>query len=273
MYKKIIKSALNYTRPLLIGRLYYEDKYVANDISSMIVINKNGDILTTARNADIFIQTAEYNEIYPPILKEIEEAKPKNRIKLEKKYGINKDTIVGLNNIIIDIANNPGKLKIVKHAYLDLAIFSIENNTDLLVDEFPIFAKNKIDAGDSICSVGFALPEYKAFTYDKDNYNLKSTYEFMNFPVFPSEGIMCRNIADKENIVSMFEMSNTVFTGQEGGPILDKNNHLVGMIAGFRVINDAGVLSKIGIAINKDEIIKFLNENNIEYEVEKWKRS
>lgn len=269
MKTNIIQNAIKYTRPLLVGRLFYENKDVSNDILSLIVINKNGDFITTANNADIFIQSGEYNEIYPPILKEIANAKRKN--KLEEKYGIKNNTIVGLSNMIIDVAEKPGKLKITKHPYLDLALVQVGNKEKILVDNYPIFASKTLNVGDEAWSVGFALPEYKAFAYDEENYKIKSTYEFMNFPTFTSAGIVCRNIADKENCISMFEMTNLIFTGQEGGPVIDKKGNLQGMIIGFRIINDAGVLSKIGVAINKDEIMKFLDDNKIEYEVENEK--
>ena len=157
MYKNAIKKSLEYVRPLLIGRLFY-DKYLANDISTLMVLNENGDILTTARNAEVLIASNDYNETYPAILKEISEEKPKNIPKLEKKYGINKDTIVGMENILIDIANNPGKLKIIKHPYLDMAIVSIENRESLLVKKFPKFARKKLEPGEDICTLGFAFP-------------------------------------------------------------------------------------------------------------------
>lgn len=272
MYKNVIKKALEYTRPFLIGRLFYGDKFVSNDISTMIVLNKNGDILTTAHNAEILVSTSDYNDTFPPILKEISEAKPKNIPKIEKKYGIEKNTIVGMQNILIDIADNPGKLKITNHPYLDLAIISIENKENLLVNNFPVFAKNNLEPGNEICTLGFAFPEYKAFKYDEESFKIKSNYEFMNFPIFPTNGIICRNIADKENKISMFEMTNIIATGQEGGPVLDKKGHLNGMILGFKVVSDYGWPIKIGIGINIKTIKDFLNSNNIEYEVEEWKR-
>ena len=268
MYKKVIKNALEYVRPFLIGRLYYENKFIENDISTMIVLNKNGDILTTAKNADIFLACNEYNETYPSILKEISETKTKNIKKIEEKYGINKDTIIGMHNILIDIADKPGKLEIIKHPYLDLAIIKIENKKDLLVHKFPKFAKNKLDPGENICALGFAFPEYKAFKYDEEKFKLVSHYEFMNFPIFPTEGMMQRNIADKEDNISMLEMSNLIVPGMEGGPILNQNGYICGIIAGFRVIKDIGGLIRLGIAINNIEIMRFLKDNNIDYEVE-----
>ena len=271
MFKNSIKDSLNYLRPFLIGRLIYENKHIVNDLSTMMVLNKNGDILTTAKNADIFINCKEYNETFPPILKEISEAKPKNIPKIEKKYGIEKNTVVGMHNIIIDIAENPGKLNIIKHPYLDLAIIQIENHDNLLVNKFPKFTSKKLSIGESICSVGFSFPEYEAFKYDEENYKIVSDFKFMNFPIFPTEGMIQRQIVDKEDNISMFEMSNIIVLGQEGGPVLNKKGLVCGMICGFRIAQDFAGSIRIGMAINNETIMKFLNEHNIEYEVENEK--
>ena len=265
MYKTAIKNALNYTRPLILGKLIYKNKNIINDISSLIVLNENGDILTTSRNADIFLACNEYNETYPKILKEIHEAKPRKTVEIEKKYGINENTIVGMHNTIIDIANNPGNLKIIKHPYLDMAVISIQNKDNILVRKYPKFSSINTEIGESICAVGFAFPEYKAFSYDEENFKIKSTYEFMNFPIFPSEGIMCRNISDKEENLSMFEMSNNIVKGLEGGPILNKKGLVVGMTLGHIIINDENGPVKLGMGVNTKTIIKFLNDNNIKY--------
>ncbi len=267
MFRKAIKESLNYIRPFLIGKLYYNN-IIANDITTLIVLNKNGDILTTSKNADIFSLCNDYNEIYPNIIKEIKEAKPRNIPKLEKKYGIDNNTIIDMKNILIDISDNPGKLKIIKHDNLDLAIISIENKDNILVKNYPKFSKNKPEVGTSVCTIGFAFPEYKAFTYDEENYNLKSKFDFMNFPIFPTDGIICRNIADSSDNISMFEMTNLIITGQEGGPVINKEGFIEGMIIGSKLSDDHGFKIKTGIAINNIEIMKFLDDNNIEYEVE-----
>ena len=271
MFKKAVKEALNYIRPFLIGRLIYKDKHISNDISTMIILNKNGDILTTAKNADIFTYSKEYNETFPPILKEISEAKPKNIPKIEKKYGLEPNTIVGMQNIIIDVAKNPGSLEIIKHPYLDLAIIHIKTYDKLLVDSIPKFAKKRLSIGESVCTIGFAYPEYEAFKYDNEKFKITSNYTFMNFPAFPTDGIIQRHIIDKENNISMYEMSNLIALGQEGGPVLNKKGLICGMICGFKAIQDFAGTIRIGIAINNEAIMKFLDEHNIKYEVENEK--
>lgn len=267
MFKNAIKNSINYTRPLLIGKLAYKNKNVSQEISTMIVLNKNGDILTTAHNADLILLSADYNETYPPILKDIKEAKPKNKKKIEKKYGIEEETIVGINTIIIDVVRNIKQLKIIKHPYLNLAVIQLENTNDTTIKTFPKFAKNIPSVGTSVCTVGFAFPEYQAFKYDEENFKIAPAYEIMNFPIFPSNGIICRNIADKKECITMFETNNIYIKGQEGGGIYTPDEQLIGMTIGYQNIHTNNNSLNLTLAINSETIMNFLDENKIEYEV------
>ena len=271
MFRNAIKNGLEYIRPLLTGKLIYKDKVIMNNLSTLIVLNKNGDILTTLNNAELFLIEDDNNEVYPNILKEIdEESSERKKRKLEEKYGIKDNSIVGIHNIIIDIAKNPGRLNIIKHPYLDLAIIKIEHNKNILVKNFPKFVSTPPEIGTSVCNLGFAFPEYKTFKYDQETHKITTTNEVMNFPVFPNEGIITRNIIDKENNLSMIETSNEVINGTQGGVLLNQDGNVLGMLAGTNIIkstlpNDDFTM-RLGITINSQTIIKFLKDNNIEFE-------
>ena len=276
MFRNAIKKGLQYIRPLITGKLIYKDKNIVNSLSTLIVLNKNGDILTTLTNAELFLIEDDNNEVFPNILNEIDNApKERQKKKIEEKYGIKDNSIVGIHNVIIDIAKNPGKLNIIKHPYLDLAIVKIENKKNILVDEFPKFVNKPIDIGTSVCNLGFAFPEYKTFEYDQESKRIISTNEVMNFPVFPTEGMITRNIIDKQNNLSMIETSNEVITGTQGGVLLNKDGNVLGMLAGTNIIKSTipgdDFNMRLGISINSQTIIKFLKDNDIEFEEVKWK--
>src|SRR5574344_2328350 len=250
MFIKGINKALNYIRPLATGHLYYRNKKIVSSISSLIVLNKNGDLLTTAHNADLFMIADEANEVYTPILKEMQNKSPREIKKIEKKYGINNDTLIGMHNILIDVAENPGKLKVIKHPYLDLAIIQIETKKEVLVDSFPTFLNQNGLIGTSICKIGFALPEYKTFYYDEKSLTLKTNNEFMNFPIFPLEGMITRNIADEKKNITMLEISSMLVPGQEGGALVDVNGNVLGMLLGNkRIISNDETDFRIDLAV------------------------
>ena len=64
MFRNAIKKGLQYIRPLITGKLIYKDKNIVNSLSTLIVLNKNGDILTTLTNAELFLIEDDNNEVF-----------------------------------------------------------------------------------------------------------------------------------------------------------------------------------------------------------------
>lgn len=267
MFKLAIKNATNYLRPIITGKLKYNSLNIENSIATLIVLNENGDILTTATNADLFIHAEEIKEVYPQILKEINNSSKKQIKKIEEKYGITNETIVALHNVIIDALKIDGKFNIIKHPYLDLAIIKCENASEIYVKEFPTF-NTTYEVGTSICNIGFAFPEYDTFIFDKENLCIKSHNKIMNFPIFPINGIITRNIADKNNEITMFETSISLFDGQNGGTVVNDKGEVLGMLVANKklYINKTDSIS-LAYAINSKTIIEFLNNNGIKINI------
>ena len=144
---------------------------------------------------------------------------------------------------------------------MNLAVIKFSNHENVLVKDFPKFNKN-YEIGQSTCTVGFAFPEYKAFTYDEEKRTLKSDFKVMNFPIFPVEGIITRNIFDTKENISMFELSSPVEDGMESAPVLNTNGEILGIALGNKKTGNR----TLSYAITSSTITKFLKENNIKYE-------
>lgn len=262
MYRKIISNSLSYTRPIIIGKKYYETEGIINDIKTCIVLNKNGDLLTTKDIAENFILSNETNEVFKDIFNEM---KQKNKKKIEKKYGITKESIISSNIQIIDVAEKINNLEIIFHKYLNLAIIKC-NNENLFIKNFPKFYKGNFYQGQSVVGIGFPFPEYDTFKYDNSNNTIIITGQNMNFPSFPITGILTRNILDEKQNLSQFEINHEIYPGMNGGPIVDMNNNIIGIMSSNKTImQNNNPIAKLGIIINSNEIIDFLKENNIEY--------
>ena len=85
MYKKACKKALNYIRPIIIGKKYYNNDTIINDIGTVIVLNKNGDILTTKELAENIYLSIDTNSVFKNIFLELKNKKIKEIKKIEKK--------------------------------------------------------------------------------------------------------------------------------------------------------------------------------------------
>ena len=270
MFSKAIEKGIKYTKPLLTGRMYYEKRRIVNGISSLIVLNAEGDILTCGHVADLFMIADETNEVFYPILAELQGKSNKEQAKIEKKYDIKPDTLVALHNIIVDIADNPGRLNIIKHPILDLAIIKLENKENVLIKDFPIFRTENALVGEMMCNLGFAFPEYDTFYYDENKNLVCTSNKIMNFPVFPLNGMITRHIIDPNQEITMFEISCPCLPGQSGGPILDEKGYICGIQAGTKRIssnynNDMPFDLDLGIGINVKAVTNFLDQHHIKY--------
>ena len=85
MYKKACKESLNYIRPIIIGKKYYNNDTIINDIGTVIVLNKNGDILTTKELAENIYLSIDTNSVFKNIFLELKNKKIKEIKKIEKK--------------------------------------------------------------------------------------------------------------------------------------------------------------------------------------------
>ncbi|MDD2505080.1 MAG: serine protease [Bacilli bacterium] len=270
MFIKSIEKALRYTKPFITGKVLYENREILNDINTLIVLNKNGDILTTARVADAFLAADDINEVFTEILNEMKLSNKKGITKIERKYDVTPKTIIKLHNILIDVAENPGKLTIIKHSYLDLAIIKLENTENVFVNNFPVFKTGIKKIGTSICNLGYAFPEYDAFKYNIEKEKINITNKTMNFPIFPSSGIITRNIADQNKEITMFETSVPALPGQNGGPVIDIDGNILGILIGTKRIatnftNDMLLNLDLGLAVDSNAIVNFLEKNQIKY--------
>ena len=71
MFKKAIKKNLNYTRPLFTGERLFNDTRVMSGISSFIILNDEGYLLTCKHVAEKVVQAHELEDKYREYLKDI----------------------------------------------------------------------------------------------------------------------------------------------------------------------------------------------------------
>ena len=103
-----------------------------------------------------------------------------------------------------------------------------------------------------------------------------------NFPLFPMDGIVTRHMIDEKGNPSMFEMRTPGIRGQSGGPIFSPEGIVYGIQSMTKQLDlnfdidgnvKRGIENKkvvytpfinLGIGVSSSEIIKFLDQNNIE---------
>ena len=106
MFKKAIKKNLNYTRPLFTGERLFNDTKVNSGISSFIILNDEGYILTCKHVAEKIIEAHELEEKYHKYLEEIKGKTVKELKELEKKYDYDENKLVQTRNVFMNCFEN-----------------------------------------------------------------------------------------------------------------------------------------------------------------------
>lgn len=280
MYKKSIKDNSKFLVPFIQGIKYYGSDEIEHVSGTMIILNENGDLLTCKHIANQFIVNDKLNNNYHILINEINNCKNKEELKqLEKKHNLKKDTVV-LSKI--DLPFKTSDIEIKFHKYLDVAVIRFKG-IKVKLDNYPVFSTKMPMQGQSVCKLGYAFPEYSLFEYSKEKNDIVlKENKISNFPLFPMDGIVTRHMIDEKGNPSMFEMSTPGIRGQSGGPIFSPEGIVYGIQSMTKQLDlnfdidgnvKRGIENKkvvytpfinLGIGVSSSEIIKFLDENNIE---------
>lgn len=281
MYKEAIKKNSQWTKPIYFVSRYFDSEIIYPSIATMIILNEDGWALTCKHVVNQWLNGNVVNDKYNDYKKEIKNKNEKR--KLIKKYNYNADSLVEQVTLFISVFDNSEIEKIVIHNELDLAMIKWKNFTHINISDFPVFTSKNIIPGQSICKLGYPFPEYSCFKYDKkkDKIVIDDIGNFVT-PLFPLDGMITRKIAINNKIVA-FETSTPGLKGQSGGPVFDFNGKLLGiqsMTAHLDLMFDIdsevtrgnrtrhvmeNQFLNVGICIDSNQIMRFLDDNNIKY--------
>lgn len=281
MFINAIKTNKEYTRPLYGGIKLLGSDNIISSISTYIVVNDEGWILTCKHVAEQIINSENLKDLFTEY-KTIQNEKELQRFK--QKYGITNDDIISQINIFVNTFEGGHISKIILSKDLDIALIKWEDFENISVTKYPKFSNSTPEIGQSVCKLGFAFIEDDYFYYDSTSKEIKKYKEKdLNVPFFPLDGIVTRhiNVSDKEN--GMFETSTPGIRGQSGGPIFDESGTILGMQSATRHLdlmfdingtckrglNIEEVHEKqfinLGIAISSKELTAFMDANNVKY--------
>ena len=284
MFKEAIKKNLNYTRPLFTGERLFNDTKVNSGISSFIVLNDEGYVLTCKHVAEKVVMAHQLEDKYQKYLKEMDGKTIKELKELEKKYSYDENEMVQMKNVFMNCFEKGFLEQIIFHNKYDLAVVKFANFENVNVQVFPVFTDENIEAGESICKLGFPWPTYDCFEFNSktNEIEIKSNASFET-PAFPIDGIITRTITDENNVEFAFETSTPGLKGQSGGPVFDTKGNILGIQAATTSLDlmfdiDTNVIRNnkevhvsekqfinLGIAISSKVIMKFLDDNHIKY--------
>ncbi|MDP2930526.1 MAG: trypsin-like peptidase domain-containing protein [bacterium] len=237
MFVQAIEIAAQFTRPIYSIFRNYGSTQVIPGAATLFFVNAEGWALTCGHVGGNLLAAGEINSKFQSFKSEVA-AQPgikKHRHilhELEKKYGYTKKVTVELKNMFMDCIEGNLNFRIIRSAKYDIALLKFSGFTKLLCDSFPYFPKDTsgLKQGKFLCRLGFPFPEFANFAYDEASDSIMWTNSGKTTsPRFPIEGMLTRQLLDKDGQVFGFEMSTPGLRGQSGGPVLDTDGKVWGM--------------------------------------------
>lgn len=297
MFVSAVKTATNYTRPLLSISRTYGLSEVIPGCATFIIVNDEGWALT-CKHVVKQIQVADDSyKRYNAFKTELNVVPKSDRhykalVKaLEKKYHYEKKKriLIQQRNHFGDAVDVSKGIEYILHPTYDLALIHFIGYNKVLCNQYPVFALNSsvLRQGMSLCRLGYPYPEFNNFRYNEASDDIEWTNNGKTrTPLFPIDGILTRFCADQNNTVVEIEMSTPGLKGQSGGPLFDVNGIIYGIQSctvslplGFdqenREVIVNGVPKKVndysfihlGRCVHIDVIKEFLDTHGVKYQV------
>jgi hypothetical protein len=280
MFADACQKVMKYTRPVAVSTRRY-DGTLNTDVSTMIVVNSDGWIITAGHVFDSFFK-------FQSDMKKIEEINninssrvqnpnaPNNEIKIDKTLLTNHSFWWGWDGVKI---NN-----VMINRQADIAIAKLEPFDPSWISEYPVFADpDHMQIGTSVCRAGFPFikidPEFlegpKAFRIPK----IPSDRLF-----YPIEGLYSHlevlgKAKDESCNIKYIETTTPGLKGQSGGPIFDSKGRIFGMqiftdhrptgfhptaeLDGQKYIENQ--FFNIGVGLHVDTIFELLDKRGVRY--------
>ncbi len=283
MFKIGYEINKEYTRSIYSGIKLFGSDDIISGISTCIIINNEGWMLTCKHVAEQIIYSEEIGPLFEEY-KSIENNREKI-LEFKKKYNFNDGMVICQKNIFSNMFIGGHIEQIILDKTLDMALIKWSDFDKILIDKFPVFNDSKPSIGEYVCKLGYAFLEYDYFYYDKLKREiLQINDKELDAPLFPLDGMTTRyiRIENCENDV-MFETSTPGIRGQSGGPIFNKDGNIVGMQSAtehldlmfdingkckrgnkYEDVNEKQFIN-LGIGISVEELTRFMDENKVKY--------
>ena len=241
MFVKAVETIKDSVRPLHVIRRRYADNAILPDIATLFFVNEFGCALTSKRVSTILKASASAEQLYRAFLQKKSELPHDEGYRfalkrLEKDMKLTQDSVIQIRYAFMGCAKGNVRIECTPHPKYDLALLRFTTDGEYLYHGHVTFAADAPKQGQSVCRLGFPMPEFKNYQWNQD----RDAIEFTDVgksgsSTFTIDGTVTRFLSDGERSFAV-ETTNAGPVGMNGSPLFDSESRVVGMQSGIGVM-------------------------------------